>query len=234
MKILFNNKEEMLDCEIKFINNNVVELLNVEQNLSGFKIYNESDDELLGDYSNYTTLYKDSIEGYQLSNDGSIYIESEQIIPYEPTLSDIQKLKINELELTKNNLIENGQDIKLTNGIDHFNYKSNDQANIKNAYDIANALILKEVEMKIPFYDSNNICKKYSTKDIVTIYMSMQSYITYVITLSHQLEAMVKDSRDIEFINDLTFDIENLSGDYLNTFNEMIEQSQSIIKALGA
>lgn len=232
-KIKFLNEDTDIIADIKFISNNIVQILNTNENLSGFKIFRDSGD-ILGDYSDYTTLYKKIENGFQLSNDKSVYIEPEieEVITQELTLEEIKEQKISEFSSLTNQTIENGQDIELISGTDHFTYKQTDQANIKNAFDIANALISKGQNIEIPFYDSNNVCKKYTTQDIITIYMSMQSYITYMTTLCHQLEAMVKDSNDKEFIQNLTLDLGNLTGKYLETFNEMINQSKEIIQIL--
>lgn len=232
-KIKFLNEDTDIIADIKFISNNIVQILNTNENLSGFKIFRDSGD-ILGDYSDYTTLYKKIENGFQLSNDKSVYIEPEieEVITQELTLEEIKEQKISEFSSLTNQTIENGQDIELISGTDHFTYKQDDQANIKNAFDIANTLILKGQNIEIPFYDSNNVCKKYNPQDIITIYMSMQSYITYMTTLCHQLEAMVKDSNDKEFIQNLTLDLGNLTGKYLETFNEMINQSKEIIQIL--
>lgn len=230
--IKFLNENEIKIFKILVISDNIIEVKNIEQNLSGFKVYRENGD-LLGDYSDYTTLYRVLEDGYQLSNDGSVYKEPEEIAESEITIEDAKTQKLIELSSLESQYIEQGQDIQMEDGItDHFTYRQDDQANIKNAFDIANALILKGVDMEIPFYDSNKVCKKYPTKDIITIYMSMQTYITYVTTLSHQLQAMIKDSNDKNFIQNLTFDVENLTGKYLETFNDMVNQSKDIVKVL--
>lgn len=48
----------------------------------GFEIYTDSD-LFLGDYSSYTTLYRELDGEYLYSNDGSVYVEPEPI-PIEP------------------------------------------------------------------------------------------------------------------------------------------------------
>jgi len=62
------------------------------QSSDGFLIYTKND-LLFGDYSSYTTLYRELDGVYQYSNDGSIYIKP---IPYFPIEEELKINKINE------------------------------------------------------------------------------------------------------------------------------------------
>jgi len=74
IKIKYNNSSQMISCEFRVIDENVCYIIgsNVE-NTSGFKTYDEEDHEL-GDWSQYTTVYRVLEDGIQYSNDGSVYV----------------------------------------------------------------------------------------------------------------------------------------------------------------
>ena len=205
MKILFNNKEEMLDCEIKFINNNVVELLNVEQNLSGFKIYNESD-ELLGDYSDYTTLYKDLIDGYQLSNDGSVYVEPEPIPEYKPTLDEIKEQKIQEMNQIQQTLITQGTEVELSDGSkEKFTLNTNDQLSL-------NSLSVKNLEglTVLPWHpaDESVHCKFYNEEDMKRITDTCMNFVTYHVTYFRDLRIYIRSLQTKEAVKEIEYGVD--------------------------
>ena len=205
MKILFNNKEEMLDCEIKFINSNVVELLNVEQNLSGFKIYNESD-ELLGDYSDYTTLYKDLIDGYQLSNDGSVYVEPEPIPEYKPTLDEIKEQKVQEMNQIQQTLITQGTEVELSDGSkEKFTLNTNDQLSL-------NSLSVKNLEglTVLPWHpaDESVHCKFYSEEDMKKITDTCMNFVTYHVTYFRDLRIYIRSLQTKEEVEEIEYGVD--------------------------
>lgn len=150
---------------------------------------------------------------------------------YVETLIEVKEAKISEISAICNQVIEEGQDIMLSdlNNTEHFYYKSYDQQNMKNAFDIAN-MVYQATGQKtsIPFYDSNNQCRIYSYNDIATIYISCQNYITYNLTLAHQLQAMIKDIEDKDAIKALVYSESQLSGEYKDTFDEMLAQAKKV------
>lgn len=70
--VKFNNQEELIEVpNLKRINENVMCLPNVEPNESGFITF--IDDEQVGDFSDYTTIYRVKDNDVYFSNDGSVY-----------------------------------------------------------------------------------------------------------------------------------------------------------------
>ena len=76
LKIVFNDGKEVVSSFEK-PSENIVSIGNTNVNTSGFKVYRESDSLFLGDYSDYTTVYKEDNEKISYSNDGSVYVEPE-------------------------------------------------------------------------------------------------------------------------------------------------------------
>lgn len=94
--VLFKDKKKPVEVQVKKLNTNQIEITGCVANTSGFSIF--KDDEMkykLGDYEDFTTLYKELDESFILSNDGSF--ESEQ----EPTLREIVESMNKSLENTQ-------------------------------------------------------------------------------------------------------------------------------------
>lgn len=88
LKIVFNDGKEVV-ASFEKPSENIVSIGNTNVNTSGFKAYRESDSLFLGDYSDYTTVYKEDNEKISYSNDGSVYVEPEAPEFDETTAEDI-------------------------------------------------------------------------------------------------------------------------------------------------
>lgn len=115
INIKFLNEEESKLASVQVITEHVIQLKNTEQNLSGFHVLT-SEGDILGKYEDYTTLYRVLDDGYQLSNDKSVYVESEPIAPIEKTLKEIQEEKVREMETEQQSSIHKGVEVELSAG----------------------------------------------------------------------------------------------------------------------
>ena len=88
LKIVFNDGKEVV-ASFEKPSENIVSIGNTNVNTSGFKAYRESDSLFLGDYSDYTAVYKEDNEKISYSNDGSVYVEPEVPEFDETTAEDI-------------------------------------------------------------------------------------------------------------------------------------------------
>ena len=88
LKIVFNDGKEVV-ASFEKPSENIVSIGDTNVNTSGFKAYRESDSMFLGDYSDYTTVYKEDNEKISYSNDGSVYVEPEVPEYDETTAEDI-------------------------------------------------------------------------------------------------------------------------------------------------
>ena len=99
LKIVFNDGTKSL-ASFGLVSENIVSLNGAEQNTSGFKAYREKDDMFLGDYSDYTTVYKTDGENIFYSNDGSVYVE-----PEYPEIEDIPFAPKDDAELAEEEML---------------------------------------------------------------------------------------------------------------------------------
>ena len=81
--IKFLNEQSARQADVRQITANIIEIKGTSQNTSGFHLLTD-DGSVFGRYEGYTTLYRIVNDGFQLSNDGSVYVEPEPIEPVEP------------------------------------------------------------------------------------------------------------------------------------------------------
>lgn len=175
------------------------------------------------DYSGFTTAYREIDGGCQFSNDGSVYVEP---IPYEPTLEEVKESKINELSNICNNLIINGVNIEIDGITEHFSYKEEDQVNIKEIFDLA-------VQTNVPMYyhADNETCKLYTVDQIIELYAASTTNKMHHTTYFNQMKLYVNTLETAEEVNAVEYGQE-LNGEYLNTYNSSMAQSQIVLEAL--
>ena len=74
IKIKYNNKKSFEEVSF-FRNNNVVTITPTTPNTNGFTTWRIDGKTQLGDFSDFTTVYKVDGDSVSYSNDGSIYVE---------------------------------------------------------------------------------------------------------------------------------------------------------------
>lgn len=84
IRIKYNNKNSFEEVTF-YRNGNIVTMTPTTPNTSGFTTYKLSGEQL-GDFSDFTTIYKVDGESVTYSNDGSVYEE-----PIQPTEDELRK-----------------------------------------------------------------------------------------------------------------------------------------------
>ena len=85
IKIKYNNKEGFEEV-IFHRNNNAVTITPTTPNTSGFTTWRIDGKTQLGDFSDFTTIYKVDGDSVSYSNDGSVYVE-----PPKPTEEELKR-----------------------------------------------------------------------------------------------------------------------------------------------
>lgn len=90
--IKFNNSPAKLPVTFSRTSEHIITLTGIiEFNTSGFTTWRRDGVTQLGDFSGYTTLYRQLDDGIQLSDDGSVWVEPEPLpepTPAGPTQLD--------------------------------------------------------------------------------------------------------------------------------------------------
>lgn len=85
IKIKYNNQKSFEEVSF-FRNNNVVTITPTTPNTSGFTTWRNDGVTQLGDFSDFTTVYKVDGDSVLYSNDGSVYVE-----PPKPTEEELKR-----------------------------------------------------------------------------------------------------------------------------------------------
>lgn len=208
MNIKFLNEEEVKQAKIVIIAENIIQLHGVEQNLSGFHVLTNGGS-VFGKYEDYTTLYRVLDDGYQLSNDKTVYEETddtESHEPYIPTLEEIQEEKVREMEYVQQNLIHKGVEVELSDGTkENFTLETNDQLSL-------NTLSVKGIEgtTTLPWHpaDESVHCKFYSEEDIKNITDTCANFIAYHVTYFRDLRIYIRSLKDKDAVKLIEYGID--------------------------
>lgn len=236
-KIHFYNTNTIYEGVTDFVKKNVLVISfkdtipTVEEISNGFEILNENNDFVQAEYPDFNTVYRTYEEEpnrIELSNDGEVYVEP--VIPtpepYIPTLDEVKAWKVDELSYTCSNLIVNGVDIEIDGEIEHFSYKDEDQVNIKEIFDLA-------VQTNVPMYyhADGETCKLYTVEQIIDLYATATTNKMHHTTYFNQMKLYVNALETVEKVNAVEYGQE-LNGEYLETYNASMAQSQMVLEAL--
>ena len=205
--IKFLNEQSARQADVRQITANIIEIKGTSQNTSGFHLLTD-DGSVFGRYEGYTTLYRIVNDGFQLSNDGSVYVEPEPIEPvepYEPTLEEVQEMKVSEMNIAQQNAIAYGVDVKLTDETtEHFQLTQYDQQSLMGLQ----ALVAAGQE-NIPWHnsDEDEHCKFYSNVDMQKIMTAALSYVSYHVTYFRDLRIYIRSLQDKEAVQAIEYGV---------------------------
>lgn len=125
-----------------------------------------------------------------------------------------------------------GIDVELSGGTEHFSLTGNDQTNIDGIF---NAVVMGATEY--PYHADGKACCMYSAEDIIALYVTAKTFVTYQTTYHNALKQWLKRETDknviagIEYGSDLPDD---LAADMQNILAAAQEQINAIVAKLNA
>lgn len=234
-KIKFNKNDIIFNVRMTRIKDDVIKIesekaIPNEIITNGFSIINEFNDSIMADYSDYKTIYVESTDNAYYLSTGDKYVEPtpENPEPTEPiieTLENIKTNKISELNTICNKMITSGVDVEIDGKTEHFSYTIEDQANIDDIAQMA-----KSTNMEQSYHCDNGSCKLYTVEEITKIYMTQKMNKAHNITYANQLKLYVKSLKEKAEVESIAYG-QDLTGEYLNTYNTIMEHEQSVAKA---
>ena len=199
MLILFLNAEKPVTGKVKKISDHVVELTGVEQNLSGFHLI-RNNGAVYGNYENYTMLYRNLENGFQLSDDGSVYVEPE---PYEPTLDELKQEKINEVSSVCKETIYSGVDVELPTGsTEHFSLKEEDQINLFGKQAQITAGITQ-----LEYHQDGHPCRYYTVEEMTAIITAAMQFVSYHTTYCNSLYTWINAVTEKDDLQEIAYGV---------------------------
>lgn len=203
MQILFLDMDSPVTGNVKKISDHVVQITGVEQNLSGFHLV-IGETEVFGKYEDYTTLYRIIENGFQLSNDGSVYVEPVPVPepePYEPTLEDLKQAKIQEVSSACKQTIHAGVDVELPTGsTEHFSLKEEDQINLFGKQAQISAGITQ-----LEYHQDGHPCRYYTVEEMTAIITAAMQFVSYHTTYCNSLYTWINAVTDKEDLEQITY-----------------------------
>ena len=178
-------------------------------------------DEQLTEFLKYNGFVNLTIEGETVTNIEPNLEAWEAWKATQPNpLEKLKQTKIAELSEICEQTIYNGLDLELSEGKEHFEYKNQDQTNIKAMFDA----VVFGAE-KYPYQSEDGKCRVFTAQDIITLYTSLEGLRTAQLTYYHQLKDLVNTLETAEEINAVTYG-QPLEGEYLQHYNEMLAVAQ--------
>lgn len=185
-----------------------------EVNTSGFDLFldEECEVDIGGDsYHGYTTMYRndevtEEYNGYQLSNDGSVYVPPEpepEPEPYVPTLEELKEQKIAEMNAKQQEIIQYGVEVPLSDGTtERFELTDKDQISLLGLQTLA----VRGVD-EIPWHeeDDSEHCKYYGAEDMGRIAGAALSFVMYHVTYYRDLRIYIKSMQDKESVQSVEY-----------------------------
>lgn len=180
---------------------------------SGFDLYLDEECNIdigSGFYHNFTTIYRDDsttaeYNGYQLSNDGSVYVELDPIPEnpdHELTLEELKALKIAEMKIAEQQVLSNGIDVDISTGREHFPLGDKDML-----YLLGLQSMVASGQENIPWHngDESEPCKFYSNSDMAKIQETAMSFVVYHETRLRDLTRFINSLTDKDSVKSITY-----------------------------
>lgn len=148
------------------------------------------------DYPGYTTLYRTIDGGYQLSDDGSVYVAPPEPVtpeepePYVPTLEEVKEVKVAEMERVQQDVVQAGFEVVLTDGTtEHFDLTEKEQKQLT----VLQGAVARGDE-KISWHTSDEAehCKYYPNADMSKIVTAAFNLVTYHETYFRDLRIYIR------------------------------------------
>lgn len=179
-------------------------------------------------YQKFTTIYRnDSVtkkyNGYQLSNDGSVYVESEispNPKPYNPTLDEVKESKKAEIKMKVQNEILS--DVMIASYA--FGYNESDMIAIRNAYEDSISS-----GMSVILKDSTGQTRELNEEEITDLYKKQEIKRLEKESYAQCLLDYIDGLTSKEAVNSVEYGDE-LTGKYLEKYNEKVSNTQSYIE----
>lgn len=179
-------------------------------------------------YQKFTTIYRnDSVtkkyNGYQLSNDGSVYVEPEispNPKPYNSTLDEVKESKKAEIKMKVQNEILS--DVMIASYA--FGYNESDMIAIRNAYEDSISS-----GMSVILKDSTGQSRELNEEEITDLYKKQEIKRLEKESYAQCLLDYIDGLTSKEAVNSVEYGDE-LTGKYLEKYNEKVSNTQSYIE----
>lgn len=212
LELMYIGEETKYNVEFSRISPHVVQILGELPFMdSGFSLSRTGKKDNWN-HPGYTTLYRTIDGGYQLSDDGSVYVAPPEPVqppepePYVPTLAEVQEMKVAEMDMTQQAIVQAGFEVVLADGTtEHFDLTEKEQKQLS----VLQGVIARGDE-KIPWHTSDEAehCKYYSNADMSKVVTAAFDLVTYHETYFRDLRIYIRSLETKEAVEAVTYGME--------------------------
>ena len=155
----------------------------------------------------WTTVYRDEGQTIYLSDDGSVYVppaDPDPVTPpepYEPTLTELQAAKKQEISQACEQIIYAGISVTLADGtVEHFALTEHDQINL-----FGKQAQLKAGADRLEYHSDGQFCKYYNAVDMQTIITAATQHVSYHTTYCNSLNMWVASAESAEELQQIYY-----------------------------
>lgn len=142
------------------------------------------------------------------------------------SIDELRAKHLSELDTACNEAIINGMDVETSKGKQHFSYKDEDQRNLKTLFDTAMA-----TQMDVPYHADGCECMLYSWRELVQIYVALQTNLLYHTTYINALHSLVRGLNSKEQIKAVTYG-QTVEGEIAESMKAALAQGQAVMDAI--
>ena len=140
---------------------------------------------------------------------------------------EVREAKLSQLAIACNSMIDAGTEVTMPDGTsESFTYSLADQANVSEMFTAVMA-----GATGYAYHENDGNCKMYTAQDIIAIYSTLSGYKTAQLTYHNQLKQYVKSLDDEDTIRSVTYGQE-LTGEYLATYNQLLAEAKAQMEAV--
>lgn len=152
------------------------------------------------------------------------------IDPKKMTIDEYRTYLLKQISATCRQQIYAGASIPLPSGAtEHFTYDAEDQQNLTSA--MAILMIAPELPA-IPYHSSNGgLCRMIPSADLVTIYLTLEVQLTYLVTRCNYMNAWIRSINSKEELMEITWETD-LPQEYQTSVNEIYSQTLMIMQTI--
>lgn len=168
------------------------------EELIQFSLINDGG-KVFGEYSGYGTVYREIPNGYQLSNDGSLYVPpvDPDLVPEpdqpEPALEERKLAKKQEVGAACEQIIYAGVSVELPGGLEHFSLTEKDQINL-----FGKQAQLEAGADQVEYHQDGHACRYYTADEMQQIIEAAMFHVSYHTTYCNSLNMWISGSETKE------------------------------------
>lgn len=197
------------------IGNNIVQIKgNIPIKTDGFILTRIGEPEAFtGDYSDYTTVYREIEGGVQFSNDGSVYVPPEPIPtptpePYVPTLEEVKTGRIMESKMLLAEYLEKNPLVSTCHGGKEGVYSVTEEKQTLMMSQYMTYMIEKQIagSATLTWNETGKSCEVWAEEEFLQLIMEVKAYVYPLVSMQQTFEEQINACATVEEVSSIIID----------------------------